>query len=80
MKEQQPDRAVMPVGTIEDWLEKRAKRIGAAQTNRYSVGSVGVSSGVSSLVPAPQSNKDPTKQISIKSFTRIFSNLIHHRI
>uniref|UniRef100_A0A8C6YL25 Zinc finger matrin-type protein 5 n=1 Tax=Nothoprocta perdicaria TaxID=30464 RepID=A0A8C6YL25_NOTPE len=28
-------RADVPLGTIEDWLEKRAKRLSAAQNNRY---------------------------------------------
>ncbi|KAJ6659142.1 hypothetical protein lerEdw1_019445 [Lerista edwardsae] len=33
-KEQQPGAMVLPLGTVEDWLEKRSKRLGAALTNR----------------------------------------------
>lgn len=34
-KELQQEGADVPPGTIEDWLEKRAKRLSAAQSNRY---------------------------------------------
>ncbi|XP_061459115.1 zinc finger matrin-type protein 5 isoform X2 [Rhineura floridana] len=33
-KEQQLDQALVPLGNIDEWLEKRAKRVGAAQTDR----------------------------------------------
>ncbi|XP_061459118.1 zinc finger matrin-type protein 5 isoform X5 [Rhineura floridana] len=32
-KEQQLDQALVPLGNIDEWLEKRAKRVGAAQTD-----------------------------------------------
>lgn len=34
-KELRQEGADIPPGTIEDWLEKRAKRLSAAQSNRY---------------------------------------------
>ncbi|XP_074463209.1 zinc finger matrin-type protein 5 isoform X1 [Larus michahellis] len=34
-KELQQEGADVPPGTIEDWLEKRAKRLSAAQSNRF---------------------------------------------
>uniref|UniRef100_A0A8C6YM97 Zinc finger matrin-type protein 5 n=1 Tax=Nothoprocta perdicaria TaxID=30464 RepID=A0A8C6YM97_NOTPE len=35
LKELRQEGADVPLGTIEDWLEKRAKRLSAAQNNRY---------------------------------------------
>lgn len=35
LKELRQEGADVPLGTIEDWLEKRAKRLSAAQSNRY---------------------------------------------
>ena len=35
MKELRQEGADVPPGTVEDWLEKRAKRLSAAQSNRY---------------------------------------------
>lgn len=34
-KEQRQEGADVPVGTVEEWLEKRAKRLRLAQSNRY---------------------------------------------
>lgn len=35
LKELQREGADIPPGTIEDWLDKRAQRLSAAQSNRY---------------------------------------------
>uniref|UniRef100_A0A8B9NG43 Zinc finger matrin-type protein 5 n=1 Tax=Accipiter nisus TaxID=211598 RepID=A0A8B9NG43_9AVES len=45
-KELRQEGADIPPGTIEDWLEKRAKRLSAAQSNRYWwLGSISVRAG-----------------------------------
>ncbi|KAM9281240.1 zinc finger matrin-type protein 5 isoform 2-T7 [Morus bassanus] len=38
LKELRQEGADVPLGTIEDWLEKRAKRLSAAQSNRLAPG------------------------------------------